>query len=71
MGLGVVEQRHQAVLEVVNQGTTVTEAAARAGVTRQTMHRWLRRYAASGLSGLVDGLTRPATCPHQMPAVVA
>jgi transposase len=70
VGLGVVEQRYQAVLEVVNQGTTVTEAATRAGVTRQTMHRWLRRYAASGLSGLADGPTKPESCPHQKPGVV-
>jgi transposase InsO family protein len=70
VGLGLVEQRYQAVLEVVNQGITVTEAAARAGVTRQSLHRWLRRYAASGLSGLADEPTRPTTCPHQMPAGV-
>ncbi len=52
--LGLVEQRYQAVLEVVNQGATVTEVAVRFGVTRQTVHRWLRRYAAEG-SGRVGG----------------
>ncbi|MGH9013111.1 MAG: helix-turn-helix domain-containing protein [Acidimicrobiia bacterium] len=30
------------------------------------MHVWLREYAAHGLAGLVDGSSRPATCPHQM-----
>jgi transposase InsO family protein len=64
--LGLVEQRYQAVLEVVNQGVTVSEVARRFGVTRQTVHRWLRRYAAEGLAGLVDGSARPLSCPHQM-----
>jgi transposase-like protein len=39
--LGVVEQRHKAVLEVM-EGLTVTDVALRYGVTRQTVHRWLR-----------------------------
>jgi transposase InsO family protein len=65
--LGLVELRYQAVLEVVNQGATVTDVAVRFGVTRQTVHRWLRRYAAKGLAGLADGSERPLSCPHQMP----
>ncbi len=69
MELGLVEQRYQAVLEVLG-GATVTEVAERFGVTRQSVHRWLRRYAARGLAGLVDGSTVPGSCPHQMPPVV-
>ena len=65
--LGLVELRYQAVLEVVNQGATVTDVAVRFGVTRQTVHRWLRCYAAKGLAGLADGSERPLSCPHQMP----
>ena len=42
--LGVMQQRHEAVLEVMG-GLSVTEVATRYGVTRQTVHRWLRRYA--------------------------
>ena len=68
--LGVVEQRYAAVLEVVKDGVSVTEVAFRYGVARQTVHRWLRRYAASGLAGLVDRSPTPDSCPHQMPAVV-
>jgi hypothetical protein len=34
------------------------------------VHRWLRRYAADGVAGLVDGSAKPLSCPHQMPAVV-
>ena len=68
--LGVVELRYQAVLEVVNQGATVTDVAVRFGVTRQTVHRWLRRYASGGLAGLADGTAKPLSCPHQMLPVV-
>ena len=63
--LGVVEQRHRAVLEVM-EGLPVTEVAGRYGVTRQTVHRWLRWYAQGGIAALADGSRRPATCPHRM-----
>ena len=49
--LGLVEQRYQAVLEVLNDGATVTDVARRYGVARQTVHEWLRKYAAEGLGG--------------------
>jgi transposase InsO family protein len=68
--LSVVEQRYRAVLEVLNEGATVTDVARRCGVARQTVHGWLRRYATDGLAGLVDRSARPESCPHQMPAVV-
>ena len=68
--LGVVEQRHAAVLAVLSDGDSVTEVARRFGVTRQTVHRWLRDYAARGLAGLVDRSPRPDSCPHQMPPEV-
>lgn len=65
--LGLVEQRYSAVLEVLD-GVPVTEAAANAGVTRQTVHRWLNDYAAHGLAGLADKSKAPGSCPHQMSA---
>jgi transposase InsO family protein len=68
--LGVVEQRYRAVLEVLEDGAPVTEVARRYGVARQTVHEWLARYAAGGLGGLADRSSRPASCPHQMPAQV-
>ena len=64
--LGVVEQRHQAVLEVLG-GLAVSEVARRYGVSRQSVHRRLRRYAAGGIAGLADVSSRPASCPHQVP----
>ena len=67
--LGLVEQRHKAVLEVLG-GATVTDVALRYGVTRQTVHRWLQNYARQGLGGLVDHPSRPDSCPQQMPPAV-
>jgi transposase len=64
--LNLVEQRYQAVLEVLNDNATVTDVARRFGVARQTVHEWLRRYGAEGLGGLADHSSKPLTCPHQM-----
>jgi transposase InsO family protein len=64
--LGLVEQRHRAVLEVLD-GAAVIDVAARFGVSRQSVHAWLRSYASRGLAGLVDRSSRPDGCPHQMP----
>lgn len=69
--LGLVEQRHKAVLEVLG-GAPVADVARRYGVTRQSVHNWLRRYAGSGIAGLVDHSCRPRSCPHKMrPEVIA
>ncbi len=68
--LSVAEQRYQAVLAVMEDGVSVSEAAAKAGFSRQTLHAWLSRYAEAGLVGLVDRSHRPVSCPHQMSPVV-
>ena len=64
--LRVGEQRYRAVWEVL-EGASVTEVARRFGVSRQSVHSWLTRYAADGgLGGLGDRSSRPHVCPHQM-----
>jgi transposase InsO family protein len=68
--LSVAEQRYQAVLAVIKDGRTVTETAAAAGVSRQSLHAWLAKYEAGGLEGLVDRSHRPLSSPHQMLAAV-
>jgi hypothetical protein len=65
--LRVAEQRLRAVWEVLD-GASVTEVARRFTVSRQSVHVWLRRYAAD--QGLGDRSSRPHGCPHQMSPVV-
>jgi transposase len=47
--LSVVEQRYRAVL-AVQTAVPVVEEAAEAGVSRQSVHTWVRRYRADGLA---------------------
>lgn len=65
-----MEQRYQAVSLVIHDGESVVEVARRFGVSRQTVHSWLSRYEAGGLSALVNRSHRPKGCSHQMPARV-
>jgi transposase InsO family protein len=65
--LRVGEQRLRAVWEVLD-GASVTAVARRFKVSRQSVHVWLRRYAAD--LGLGDRSSRPHGCPHQMGAGV-
>ena len=67
--LSVVEQRYRAVLEVAS-GVPVTEVAERSGVSRQSMHAWIRRYGQGGLAGLGDRFRRPRSSPGQVSAEI-
>jgi transposase InsO family protein len=67
--LSVTEQRYRAVLEV-QAGSTVTEVAARFGVSRQAVHRWLGWYREHGLAGLSNRSSRPHASPGQTPSEV-
>jgi transposase len=46
-------------MEVVGSLVPVTEVAERYGVSRKTVHVWVRQYEAEGLAGLVDRSHRP------------
>jgi transposase InsO family protein len=67
--LNVVEQRYRAVLEVLS-GIPVVEVAERYGVARQTVHRWMARYQANGVSGLADRSHAPKGHPWRIQADV-
>ena len=56
-------QRHLACSRVRTGGWTVIAAAAAAGVSRQTVHKWLGRFAQEAAAGLTDRSSRP----HRMP----
>jgi transposase InsO family protein len=64
--LNVVEQRYDAVMEVVRDGLTVTEVADRYGVSRQSVHTWIGRYERGGMAALADQSHKPHTSPHQI-----
>ena len=67
--LSVVEQRYRAVL-AVERGEPKMVVATQFGVSRQTLHTWLTRYARDGLGGLIDRTHRPDSCSHQASAEV-
>src|SRR6266699_1937601 len=67
--LSVTEQRYRAVLEV-KAGVPVTEVASRYGVSRQSVHAWLRRYRDEGPSGLADRSHKVHQHPWQIPPEV-
>ena len=51
--------RHTLCLRVVEQGWTITRAAAMAGVSRQTGSKWVARFRSEGFAGLLDRSRRP------------
>lgn len=67
--LSVVEQRLDAVRAVL-AGATVSEVAAGIGVSRVSVHTWLRRYLVAGLPGLADRSHRPHVSPSQTDGAV-
>jgi transposase len=56
-----VEQRYDAVLAVIRDGLQVREVAEKFGVSRQTVHVWMARYEAEGLTGLAE---QPSSLAH-------
>lgn len=53
---------------IIEHGWGTTRAAARSGVSVQTVRKWLRRYRALGQAGLRDRSSRPHRCPRQLAA---
>ena len=53
------------VERVLEEGWPPAHAAAMAGVSRQTVHKWLRRFRDEGLAGLEDRSSRAHRCPHR------
>jgi transposase InsO family protein len=52
--------------ERVLAGHKPGEVAKQLGVSRQTVHKWTRRFREEGLSGLVDRSSRPLTSPRRV-----
>ena len=58
------------VRRVLEDGWPPAHAAAMAGVSRQTVHKWVRRFRDEGLEGLEDRSSRAHRCPHRTDARV-
>ena len=55
------------VERVLEQGWTVQEASAAAGVSRRTTYKWIHRFEAEGPQGLFDRSSRPHHSPTAIP----
>jgi transposase len=55
------------VRRVLEQGWTLTQAAAAAGVSVRTVSRWLRSFRAEGEEGLLDRSSAPSTVANRTP----
>ena len=69
-------QRLRLARRVVDQGWSVTEAAAAAEVSDRTARKWARRYRELGEAGMVDRSSAPAsqpgaTAPERVEAIAA
>jgi transposase InsO family protein len=62
-----LNQRRRMVLRVVEQGWSVTQAAAAAEVADRTCSKWVARYRAEGELGLLDRSSAPISIPHRTP----
>ena len=60
--------RRLLVGRVIEEGWSVSAAAAAAGISERTAYRWLRRWRQQGREGLVDRSSRPLRSPTQLPA---
>ena len=65
-GMDTVEQRLDMVRAIEDYGLTATEAAQLWGVSRETWHKWRRRYDSEGIAGLADRSTRPKNFPSRI-----
>ena len=54
----------------IEDGWSIAAAAESMNISRQTAHKWWRRYQDEDVAGLEDRSSRPWSCPHQTPARV-
>ena len=56
--------------QLIEEGFTVASAAESMRISRQTAHKWWRRYLAGGTPALEDRSSRPRRSPTKTPAKV-
>jgi transposase InsO family protein len=62
-----LNQRRRMARRVVEEGWSLTEAAAAAEVSERTCSKWVGRYRAEGEAGLLDRSSAPRSIPHRTP----
>jgi len=62
------KSRKLLVDRVLEEGWSVTAAAAAAGVSERTVWRWVKRWREQGEQGLLDRSSRPRRSPSRLPA---
>src|SRR5437588_651097 len=62
---GPVLERTRFIDEYLSGFYTITELAARYGVSRRVLHKWLGRHDRDGARGLLDRSRAPLHIPHQ------
>jgi transposase len=60
--------RRRMVAMVVEDNTSIAQAAERFGVSAKTCRKWCRRFLTDGELGLLDRSSAPARSPNQTPA---
>lgn len=55
------------LVQRIEQGLRVEDAAQAAGVSVRTAYKWLKRFREEGEAGLQDRSSRPRFCPHATP----
>ena len=56
--------------QMIEEGWPIATAAESMRISRQTAHKWWRRYEEAGEAGLVDRSSRPRRCPTRTPAKI-
>src|SRR5512144_2448458 len=62
---GPVLERSRVIDDYLSGLYTITELAARYGVSRRVLHKWLARHDANGAAGLSDRSRAPLHIPHR------
>src|SRR5215216_4357009 len=65
-----MKERHQFIAQYDSGLYTVSELAARFGISRKTAYKWIARYQTDGIDGLHDHSRAPHSCPHRTPDIV-
>jgi len=60
--------RRLLVCRVLDEGWSLAEAAAAAGVSERTAWKWVARFRAEGEAGLFDRSSAPKRIPHRTPS---